>query len=267
MAEEKRAKVQDMLLEGAIMKSYGSKYFVSITLAPEICKAKVEMVEIGSNGKNSNTVYLDIEILRQLFTELDTNVFASRINADKSNKYPQAYQYVTGENGDKKVNIGASQKAGMVAFQTQVKKEDNWDNRIMAIAMSDLLQAGFLFKLCLGLTQVDKGSYYDNLKSLFYQGLKERAKYFASKDEKKVTPQENEEIYELTTAGDCYEQGNFFIFPVVSENDNKSFKLMVRKDTKIKNFDTLKDNAGKVQYNLRILAEEKDGFLLFKKGA
>ena len=75
MAEEKRAKVQDMLLEGAIMKSYGSKYFVSITLAPEICKAKVEMVEIGSNGKNSNTVYLDIEILRQLFTELDTNVY------------------------------------------------------------------------------------------------------------------------------------------------------------------------------------------------
>ena len=271
---EKKAKVEEMLHDGAIMKSFGSTYFTSIALVPEICKAKIEMVEIGKKGQNANTVYLDLELLRQLFADIESGIFTARITADKANKYPSAYQFVTGEDGSKKVNIGASQKAAHIAFQTQVKKGEKWDNRIMAIAVSELIQAGFLFKLCLGLIPTDNGSYYDRLKGIFNKGIAEKQKYFnktagESQDEatksaqNEAAPQpeavntQTGNTYVVKVTGNPFDKKDFTIFPVQSV-DGKEFKLMFRKGTELEGLAT--------GISIATHADEKDGYLLFKDG-
>ena len=265
---EKKAKIEEMLHDGAVLKSFGSKFFTSIVLVPDICKAKVEQVEIGKGGKNANTVYLDLELLRQLFADIDAGIFTARITADKKNQYPQAYQFVTGEDGSKKVNIGASQKSGHIAFQTQVKKGEKWDNRIMAIAVSELVQAGFLFKLCLGLIPTDAGSYYGRLKTIFNDGVAEKQKYFTGKNESNDDnkPANNTEAseakstevtYVVKITGESFEQKDFKIYPVESV-EGKEFKLMFRKGTELEGL--------KAGISVAINADEKDGYLLFKDG-
>lgn len=275
MAEKKTAKIEEMLHDGAVLKSFGSKFFTSIVLVPDICKAKVEMVEIGKKGQNANTVYLDLELLRQLFADIDAGIFTARIKADKGNKYPSAYQFVTGEDGSKKVNIGASQKSGHIAFQTQVKKGEKWDNRIMAIAVSELVQAGFLFKLCLGLIPTDNGSYYDRLKGIFNEGIVEKQKYFnkntAGESQDEATESAQDEVapkpeavntqasntYVVKVTGNPFDKKDFTIFPVQSV-DGKEFKLMFRKGTELEGL------ANGV--SAAVHADEKDGYLLFRDG-
>lgn len=264
---DKKAKVEELLQGGSILKSFGSKYFVSITLAPDICKAKVEMVEIGNGGKNANCIYLDIEDLRQLFVELDSGIFAKKIQADKKNQYPQAYQFVKGEDGSKKVNIGASQKQGHIAFQTQVKKGEKWDNRIMAVSTAELKQAGFLFSLVLGLIQVAPNSYYDGLKKTFEKGLEEKQKYFnkdtSNQPEEPEPEPSKDSYYELTTTGKSTENGDFIIFPVKAKNGS-NFKLMVRKSEEQSK--KMKTSAEKENLIFLVYCERKGDYLLYKSG-
>jgi len=234
--------VEEMVKDCSIMKSYGSEFFTTMTIIPTIHSIKVEMVSIGSNGKDGITYYMPIEKMRQLAEEIDSHIFDKKILAETSS-YPTAYQYVGGKDGCKKFNIGKSRKAGYVALQVQEKKNKKWNNRLMAVSMEDIKQMAFLFKLCLGLINVDADSYYGRLKAEYEKAVVEKSKFHKKVDkadlqepeptpepepEQKPAPASKQVSFEVTTCGICTEKGDFYILPTVNAKGDK-YDLYVRK--------------------------------------
>ena len=273
------ANTEELLKDACILKSFGEKYFVSMTLIPSIHQVKVEMVEKGAGGKNGNTLYLSIEKIRQLVNEIDSPVFDKKILAETS-KYPEAYQYVSGKDGVNKLNIGKSRKNGYVAVQTIIRKGDKQDIRIMAVGFEEFRQMAFLFKLCTGLIPVEPNSYYGQLKAIYEKAVVEKAKYHKvdkadlqepdapiEADTNPAPAPEQVVNFEIKTCGVTQIKGDFYIFPCVNAKSDK-YDLYVRKSeaTRLAEFDNVRENAsdgvklvgkGKLNGNSILLIEGK----------
>jgi hypothetical protein len=162
----------EMARSGEFLREYGSKYFIAVTEALNIGRVKVEMVPKGSGGQNGIVFYLTVEKMLNLCSEILNGVFAKKIAADTGN-YPTAYQYVTGDDGCLKFNIGNG-KAGICVQMMNSKSKLNY---IMGIPAEALTTMARKYMLCTGMTPVVKTSYYGSVIDAFELGRKERAKF------------------------------------------------------------------------------------------
>lgn len=166
--EKKYETIEDMLSKGAILYEYGSKTFISVYPYPMIHKVKISIVDLNTNGKNFLDHYMDMEEFRLLCDDIDSKRMATKLAKDNG-PYPKAYEYVTGTNGSKKLNIGKGEKG--VLLQLQEYKNNNWIHKYCVVSVDSLKTMSFLFKLVMGLTPVTQGTYYYGLIKTFYKGV------------------------------------------------------------------------------------------------
>lgn len=112
--KEKKSIRQKMAEAGVIAQQYqysDGSWFVRIYPCLQIGKYKFSFAKKGQKGKGFD-VYMDIEDLELWVDDiLDVSkTLLKTITAEKAAKeqYPKTYKYVTGENGSKSIEIGAS---------------------------------------------------------------------------------------------------------------------------------------------------------------
>lgn len=157
---------------GRLIAAYGKNYFLKVFPASSIGYTKWSLVKIGSSGKEHLDFYLPYEEMRIFCEEVESGLCGKKITADKGNRYPAAYQFVGGKDGSRKLNIGASSKAGYVAVNVTNGKEHG----LMAISFHALRTLSFNFRLMTGLIPVTKG-YYSDLKTALIEGEKKSEEY------------------------------------------------------------------------------------------
>lgn len=170
--EKKYSSMKEQFQSGSICTCYGSTYLVSVVPIPGIDKCRFAIVKIGTSGKDALNFYLDMEEMRQLCEEFlgDAATAKRKIKADMEKQYPEAYSYVTGENGSMTLAIGAGKKGCLVQIRDKSKKE----SRLTVVAFKDLKEMAFNFNLVMGLIPVMKSSYYGQLYQAFWNGVAER---------------------------------------------------------------------------------------------
>jgi hypothetical protein len=165
----------NMAHEGEFLREYGKQYFVVASEALNIGRIKWNMVPIGKKGQGDIAFYLTTEQMLALCTEILNGKFAKKIEADKSNKYPSAYAYMTGEDGSLHLAIGAGNVGCRVQMRnTKVQPQLNYT---MAVSMEAMNTMARKYMLCAGLTPVATGSYYAGVVAEFEKGREERAKF------------------------------------------------------------------------------------------
>lgn len=177
MAEKKRTTVKDMFREGDIMRQYGTKAFVAISPVPSIDKVKVSIVKKGTAGKEHVNFWAEMDDFRQMCDDFYTGKAQKRINNDNGD-YPGAYKFVGGKDGSRTMALGKGRSGGIL-FQVGNKSADGkWTNMITPVSAESLIEMAFHFRLVTGLIPVLAGTYYAGLIRAFYEGQKEREKYF-----------------------------------------------------------------------------------------
>lgn len=175
MAEKEYSTFAQLLNEGSIAKCYGSKYIFNCAPCPAIEKVRFSLIELGTQGKNHLDFFLPFERvnacpgMRELCEEIDSGKAEKRIIEDKKNQWPSAYQFVSGKDGSKKLNIGYGDKG--IRVQIQQKDENgNWD-RMMAVigSYSILKNISFWYKAVMGIIPVY--GYYANLVKGFWDNI------------------------------------------------------------------------------------------------
>ena len=175
MAEEKVYKTFKAILEeGSICKSYGSKYIFNCAPCPTLERVRFSLVELGTQGKKHLDFYLPFERIsalpgmREFCDEIDSGTAEKRIAADMKNSYPQAYQFVSGKDGSKKLNIGAGQKGIRVQIQQNI--DGKWESMMAVIGgMGVLKSISFWFKAVMGITPVN--GYYAQLVKTYWDNI------------------------------------------------------------------------------------------------
>lgn len=162
----------EMARSGEFMREYGTKYFIAVSEALNIGRVKVEMVPIGSSGQNGIAFYLTTEKMQNLCAEILDGTFAKKLAADTGG-YPTAYQYVTGDDGSLRLNIGSG-KAGPCVQMQNSKHNLRY---IMGVSRDALTTMARKYMLCSGLTPVMVGTYYSNVVRAFELGRSEREQY------------------------------------------------------------------------------------------
>lgn len=163
---------KDMFKEGCIGEAYGRETFLKVVPAPSIDKVKFTIVSMKTNGKDHLDFYLDFDDMRKFTDDVASGTAAKKFAADMNEQYPKAYQFTTGENGCKHLNVGGGQKG----IRFNIKTPDGVKNAI--VPWEVLKTICFDFRLIAGLTPVVQGTYYHALIAAFYNGEKERASSF-----------------------------------------------------------------------------------------
>ena len=163
---------KEMFAEGCIGEAYGRETFLKVVPAPSIDKVKFTIVKMETQGKDHVDFYLDIDEMRKFADDVASGVAGKKFTEDMREQYPKAYQYTTGENGCKHLNIGGGQKGIRFNIKTP-------DGAKQAIVPWEVLKTiCFDFKMIVGLVPVVPGTYYHSLIAAFYNGEKERANNF-----------------------------------------------------------------------------------------
>lgn len=184
--EERKAAIIKKMEEGKILESFGQKTFVTVTPCPAIGMCKWSIVEMNTKGANHADFYMDMEDMRQLVEDIDNKSAYTRFAADKDAKYPEAYTYVAGENGCKRLAIGGGQKG--IRITISIKEGDNKDFKMAVAPFKEIREMCFLFKLVNGLIPVSNQSYYDNLYWTYKAGETNRNKAFKNAQKKEEKP-------------------------------------------------------------------------------
>lgn len=165
----------NMAREGEFLREYGKQYFVVASEALNIGRVKWNMVPIGKKGQGDIAFYLTTEQMLALCAEILDGTFAKKIEADKTNKYPQAYSYMTGEDGSLHLAIGAGNAGCRIQMRnTKVQPQLNYT---MAVSMAAINTMARKYMLCAGLMPVAPGSYYAGVVAEFEAGREERSKF------------------------------------------------------------------------------------------
>lgn len=163
---------KELFSEGCIGEAYGRETFLKVCPAPSIDKVKFTIVKMETQGKDHVDFYLDIDEMRKFADDVLSGVAGKKFAEDMKEQYPKAYQFTTGENGCKHLNIGGGQKG----IRFNIKTPDGIKNAI--VPWEVLKTICFDFKMVVGLTPVVQGTYYHSLIAAFYNGEKERANSF-----------------------------------------------------------------------------------------
>lgn len=288
----------EMAKDGEFLREYGKNHFVVVSEALSIGRVKWNMVPIGAKGQKDLVFYMTTEQMMGLCAEIMNGVFAKKIAADQ-NAYPSAYQYMTGEDGSLRLNIGGGKVGCRV--QMQDKKANPVVNYTMAVSVDALMTMARKYMLCTGMTPVVAGSYYASVVKVFEEGREERKNFRKPKPEdlgdvvnansvidetaetalsndhtpeaknthaKKEEPKSetNLENYTLTIKSPSSVQKGFYVFGSIDENGN-AIRLMFRKDDadNLNWFAKFANSvAGGDEPTLKICGEKKNDCVLYK---
>ena len=170
----------EMAKEGEFLREYGKNHFVVVSEALSIGRVKWNMVPIGAKGQKDLVFYMTTEQMLSLCSEIMNGVFAKKIAADQ-NAYPSAYQYMTGEDGSLRLNIGGGKVGCRV--QMQDKKANPVVNYTMAVSAESLTVMARKYMLDTGMMPVVPGSYYASVVAAFEEGREERKGFRKPKPE------------------------------------------------------------------------------------
>ena len=163
---------KELFAEGCIGEAYGKETFLKVVVAPSIDKVKFTIVKMNTQGKDHVDFYLDIDDMRKFANDVASGVADKKFAADANEQYPKAYQFITGENGSKRMNIGG----GMKGIRFNIKTPEGIKN---AIVPTEVLRTiCYDFRVVVGLIPVTQGTYYHSLIAAFYNGEKQRANSF-----------------------------------------------------------------------------------------
>lgn len=175
MANEKKVKSEIVMAEsGEFLREYGTKYFLVISEALSIGRVKWSMIPLDTNGKKSVDFYMTTEQMALLCKEISSGLAERKIAADKTNSYPSAYRYVTGDDGSKKVNIGGGEKVPVRIQMQDLTKNYRY---MIGINMETLKIMALKFNIYTGMVPVNPSSYYGDIVRVFTKGRREREKY------------------------------------------------------------------------------------------
>lgn len=116
MEETRISKREQLAKSGEIAAFYGKDYFCKVKPAYGIDKVEFSFVRLNSAGQGFD-VYIDMDDFDLLCDDILDMTFARKLLNEKAtaeNKYPCSFEYITGENGDKKVQICKGQKSDAV---------------------------------------------------------------------------------------------------------------------------------------------------------
>lgn len=125
--------IQQNAEKGAFMTLWGKTWGLSVYPAYSIDKVKFSFIEVGAEGKGKSfDIYVDtVRDGAQCFDNWAFDILNDRRfervlaeEAKAGNKYPVAYKFVTGENGEKGVGICNSTAAGKYTFQGEIPGAD-----------------------------------------------------------------------------------------------------------------------------------------------
>jgi hypothetical protein len=283
--------------DGEFLREYGKQYFIVFTEAFNIGRVKVEIVPMKNGGKESAVFYLTIQQMYSLCQDIKTGVFKTLVDADTGN-YPAAYKFVTGESGDKHLNIGG----GKVGTRIQISETSKNRRYLMAVSMQAIFDMADNFLLFSGITPTTTGSFFNGLVNEFNEGRKERSKYRVqlsasdsltnetvetdeteapvekpssnaekpkaaeTKNEPQPVPAESvEAVFTVTASGTMQTKGKFYVFEATT-SDNESVQLYFNKEEAdgLKWFDGFKSKAEAGKATMPIVGEKKGNAIKFK---
>lgn len=230
MASENTKK--EMLRNGNILKEYTQTHFLSVSPLPLMEKVLFSIVKQGTKGKDEKLFFMDLEEFRLLCTDLVEPSGQRKLKESMEHQYPDAYKYVSGKDGSRRLNLGGGEKG--IRIQIQEKKENAWDSRMVVVSYKSLLSMKFYFELVMGLIPVSR--YYRQLQDVFWEEYEQREKKrsrnteAAQKDGPQSAPQETQDApgqdlktVTVQTKGAVKKSGNTFFCPVT--DSEKEFNL------------------------------------------
>jgi hypothetical protein len=241
--------IKEMAKSGEFLREFGTKYFCVVSEAFSIGRVKFTVVPLNNGGKDSADFYLTIQQMVSLCKDINSGVAEKLIDADKE-QYPSAYKFVTGENGDKRLNIGG----GKIGVRIQISEQTKNKRYLMAVPKQAFMDMATNFMLFSGLAPVTDGSFFKALIDEFNKGRQDRSKWHITlSDSDKITeertndeektvkeapakPQEEgkkqpaptEGIYTVTATGKMTEKKGFYIFDATMGDEN--VKLWFKKE-------------------------------------
>lgn len=275
--------MQDILRDardGEFLREYGKTYFAVVAEAFNIGKVRFSVVPIGKAGQNAINFYLPIEKMVALCDEFIRGTAQKAIAAD-AEKYPSAYQYVTGENGALRLAIGGGKFGARISLSDKSDK-NNPLSYMMGVSMESLESMVFKFRLFSGLTSTAKGTYFASLQEAFEDGRKDRTVNRKSRkplnaepapkeadqvktvneapetDEPKNDDPKADNVFVLTVKGQKEEQQEFYKF----HTDGGTLIFKKADIEHIKWFDAFEKAAAKGT-TITIEGEKRGDFILY----
>ncbi len=246
---------------GIIMQEYNKSFFISIQPVISMERVKWQIVRKGTGAKDQKSFYMTFEQMRGLCEEIDNFTALNKINADNG-PYPEAYKYVTGNNGSKRLQIGKGQQGICINIQNMVP--DNKDSckpySFGISGYSALQNMSFWFKALTGLIHVE-GYYAKCVKAYYDHEENSTGNTVVDESDMIVHDMPAENSYTVTSHPAPIAQGNIrgWIFSVTSDhNPNKILRAILPEN--------VANAAAFVQtiatgLSCRLNGNEKDGWL------
>ena len=260
MAKEYKTMLAQLSKYGIILQEYNKYFFVSVQPVISMERVKWSIVRKGTNAKDQKSFYMTFEQMRQLCAEIDNLTAVKKINEDNG-PYPEAYKFVTGNNGCKRLQIGKGQKGITINIQNMIEN-DKESCKPYSFALSGytaLQDMSFWFKAIAGLIHVE--GYYAKCVNAFYEHEKNPQKNTVVDESDMIVHEDpadvDENSFTITSAIAPFNQANVkgCVFAVTScQNQNRILKAMVT--------DTVADPASFTTGTvLKLYGNEKDGWL------
>lgn len=170
--------MKELVSKGKILEAYGKNYMLTVSPAPGIDRIRVSLVKLGTKGKDVTDFYMTTSQFITLTTEIAENqghLFKSKCQKDMTEAFPNAYSYVTGKDGSKKLHIGGG-KVGIRIHTSERKDENRFDNKNIAVSFDNLYVMAKLFQVIYGLIPADY--YMKSLSDAFWKAQDELSKYY-----------------------------------------------------------------------------------------
>ena len=265
--------LKELALAGECLNAYGKQYMLNVTLdAIDINRTRWSMVPLNNGGKNAVDFYLQLPQMILLCKEITSGIAEKKILADANSQYPSAYKFVTGENGEKKLNIGG----GKVGVRIQCQDAGKNLRYMMAVSMEDLKMMAVNFQLFTGLTPVGANTYFGSLVEEFNKGREQRKKFHVSLSKSDMeTPEQDAAPAEQKPAEKAPEKKSE---PVKAQEKKQEAKAEPKPEPKkpaqeatapeerkytLNIAGPVKDANGYYQFNCK--EDDKAYYLLFKK--
>lgn len=161
---------KDNLRKGSIMISYGSKYLCNVAPAFSIHKIRWSVVALETNGQKHWDFYMDLDDFRRFCEDIDSGIARENFLQDREEAIPKAYQFVAGDNGSKRLNIGGGNKG--IRINISIQNEGYANTVVPYFSLKDM---SFYFKIVAGLIPTSR--YFSELAEAFWEGEAERNSY------------------------------------------------------------------------------------------
>lgn len=89
-------------------------WFCTVKTAFDIDKVRFDFVKSGTGGQENFSIYVGTDQFDLLCDDILSFRFAKKLEADKANDYPKAWEYITGAKAALELHIGAGKNTPIV---------------------------------------------------------------------------------------------------------------------------------------------------------